>query len=449
MFLVITNVIILLMFGGGIYYFLNAYSYVDFYKRLETRAGIAARYNLDQDELTADAYKKIREQHLEKLSEEKEYIIELNPQLTVGGISEESKLPAELLQEIIDKGKSTYKNGNTFYAGQTYPQGKANYIVVVSAENYYSSHHLSFLRNILIIGLLLTLLVTSFTAYYFSRYIFEPIRQITQKVKTISAENFHLRLEEEENNHEIKELKFTFNDLLNRLETAFETQKNFISNASHELGTPLTSIIGEADVSLIKSREPEEYQESLKSILKQAERLDEIIKSLIFLAQTGYEGKRIPFETIRVDDILWAVKTVIDKLNPDNKIHFDFSLLPDDPRKLKIQGNRQLLHIAFANLLNNACKYSYNKPVTVSIGSSNSQVVIIIRDNGVGIPEDEIPFIYDPFFRASNTKYFEGYGIGLPLTRNILRLHQGTIQVASVINSGTTVQVTIPLSFPK
>jgi len=99
-----------------------------------------------------------------------------------------------------------------------------------------------------------------------------------------------------------------------------------------------------------------------------------------------------------------------------------------------------------------------NKPVTVSIGSSNSEVVIIIRDNGVGIPEDEIPFgipedeipfIYDPFFRASNTKYFEGYGIGLPLTRNILRLHQGTLQVTSVINSGTTVQVTIPLSFPK
>jgi signal transduction histidine kinase len=124
----------------------------------------------------------------------------------------------------------------------------------------------------------------------------------------------------------------------------------------------------------------------------------------------------------------------------------DSSFFPEDPRKLNIKGNRQLLHLAIANIFSNACKYSHNQPVTVSVGAGNDSVVIIIKDQGVGIPAAEMPFIYDPFFRASNTHYFEGYGIGLPLSRNIIRLHNGQLHVASVVNSGTTVQIRIPVA---
>lgn len=244
---------------------------------------------------------------------------------------------------------------------------------------------------------LLVLIVLSLSVY-FSKHIFKPIKEITDNVKQISTENIHLRLENNSvNNNEISELINTFNDLLSRIETAFETQKNFISNASHELGTPLTTIIGEADVALLKVRSPQEYEQSLNSILQQAERLDQITKSLLFLAQTGYKGKTIVFEMLRIDEIIWETKGLIDKLNPDNKIFVDLNLLPEDPKKLKVKGNKQLLHLAFANLLNNACKYSNNSPVTVHIASSNTQVVIIIEDLGIGIPEAEMAYIYDPF----------------------------------------------------
>jgi signal transduction histidine kinase len=266
------------------------------------------------------------------------------------------------------------------------------------------------------------------------------------KVKQISTENIHLRLKEPENNNEISELASTFNDLLNRIETAFETQKNFISNASHELATPLTAIMGEADVALIKERKPEEYQHVLQNVVQQAERLNQITKSLLFLAQTGYKGKKIVFEILRLDELIWEVKRLIDRLNLDNKIMVDLSLLPEDPKKLKVSGNKQLLHLALANLLNNACKYSHNKPVSVHIGASQEQVLLFIKDQGIGIPENELAFIYDPFFRASNTHLFEGYGIGLPLARNIIKLHNGTLLVTSKVDNGTSVQISFPLA---
>lgn len=443
--LFISNVSIILLFGGAIYYSLNKYSYNDFYKRLETRATIAAKYNFGANEMNVEALKTIKEQHLEKLPNEKEYLLDVTEDPGFLKTAANYSLSIKFLNEISMRGKATLKDGNTFFTGIKYLNDNKVYFVLVSAHHYYSSHHLSFLRNVIWTGVGLIALITIGFSVYFSKLIFDPIKLITFRVKQISTENIHLRLEEPGNNNEISELINTFNDLLNRLETAFETQKNFISNASHEFGTPLTAIIGEADVALIKERSTVEYQESLKNILKQSERLDQITKSLLFLAQTGYTGKKIMFEIVRIDEVIWGVKEVMDKLNPQNKIFVNLDLLPEDPKKLKINGSKGLLNVAIANIVSNACKYSYSKPVAISIASSNEEVIILIKDEGVGIPENELQFIYDPFFRASNTHHFDGYGIGLPLARNIVKLHNGALNVMSKVNKGTTVRMTFPL----
>ncbi|MBP7808851.1 MAG: HAMP domain-containing histidine kinase [Bacteroidia bacterium] len=441
----LVSVAIVVAFSVTVYLFVDKYSYVDFYKRLETRVRISTQYYLEPDSLNAENLRILKNHHLERLEEEKEYVVEYNGNTGAEIISKQNVLPFQFVKEVLENGRSTAKKGNTFYAGSTHKKHNRDYFVAVSAENYYVTHHLIFLRNLLASGITLVIIIVISLSFYFSKHIFLPIRSIIDKVKQISTENIHLRLEDNKSGNEINELVSTFNDLLNRIETAFETQKNFISNASHELGTPLTSIIGEADVALLKSRSTDEYKQSLKNISFQAERLDQITKSLLFLAQTGYKGKSILFERIRIDEIIWNTKEVIDKLNPDNKVMIDLSLLPDDPKKLKVKGNKQLLQLAFANLFNNACKYSNNKQVTVFIASTNSQIIVTVKDLGIGIPESEIPYIYDPFFRASNTRLYEGYGIGLPLTRNVIHLHKGQIIVNSILNSGTTVQVKLPL----
>jgi len=282
-------------------------------------------------------------------------------------------------------------------------------------------------------------------AYWLSKRLINPIKVITEEVNLIGTENLHVRLDVSDNEDELTQLIRTFNNMLDRLETSFETQKNFISNASHELNTPLTSIIGEADVALARDRSAEEYVDALQQILKEAEKLDKKTKALLYLAQTGFNGKVLVFDKVRIDQLIFDVHKTINRIHPDNKIVIDFSLLPENPEMLKIKGNEQLLHLALSNILLNSYKYSSNQSVKVSLGLAENQVILVVTDSGIGIPKDELQYIYDPFFRASNTRNFEGYGIGLPLTRNIIKIHKGELNVYSVQNEGTIVEIKLPV----
>ncbi|MNY01464.1 Sensor kinase CusS [compost metagenome] len=291
----------------------------------------------------------------------------------------------------------------------------------------------------------LSLFFSMIFSFYLSKTLFKPILKITNKVKEISSENLHLRLEPQPGNKELDELVETFNGMLNRIETSFETQNHLIGNVSHELRTPLTSIMGEADVALSMKRTEEHYQETLQIILNEAEKLDKKIKALLMIAQTGFDGKIQKMDKVRMDQLLWDVIETATRINSKNNVFMDISMLPDNPKKLKVQGNEQLLHLAMANIINNACKYSNFQQVKVSLGATDTHVYIIVKDNGIGIPDSEFDKIYDPFFRASNTKNYEGYGIGLPLARNIIRIHSGELIINSKENVGTTVQISFPI----
>lgn len=435
----------ILLFSASIYFFIIRYSFQDFYKRLEIRGVITAKAELDHEEASQAVMQEVREMHLEKLPEEKEYFIQITPGKTFEKEAHELNLPESFFTTLLNTGEATHQNKDTFFTGIRYSGKTGDYAVIISADNYYNSHHLSYLRSIFFVAIVAASLLALSIAIVFSRQVFNPVREITDRVKKISSQNLHLRLESTKVNDEISALETTFNNMLDRLETAFETQNNFISNASHELRTPLTTIIGEADVTLAKVRSQQEYIDALNVVLAEADRLDKITQSLLFLAQTGFTGKSQKFVRIRADQLLWDVKGIIDKINPKNKVQLNLSLLPENPEQLKIKGNEQLLQLALTNLVNNACKYSNNKPVTLSIGTSGEKVVIVVKDRGIGIPEKELPYIYDPFFRASNAKEYEGYGIGLPLTRNIVRLHEGEILVTSKVNEGTTVQLIFKL----
>jgi signal transduction histidine kinase len=199
-------------------------------------------------------------------------------------------------------------------------------------------------------------------------------------------------------------------------------------------------------VALLKDRTPVEYKEALQKILKQSERLNKISQSLLFLAQIGYKNNKFNNTILRTDELILQANEIMNQLIPKNNIKIDFELLPENPKKLKVMGNKDLLMLAITNIMTNACKYSSNKPVIVSLASTNNEIVLIIKDQGIGIPESELPFIFDPFFRASNTAAYDGYGIGLPLTQNIIKIHKGELIIKSVQHKGVTVQVKLPIA---
>jgi len=330
------------------------------------------------------------------------------------------------------------------YAGILYKANAGNYLVIESATNQYGAEIITRLRNILIITLVVSIIIILTVGWYFSRSTFKPFRNITQRVQEISEANLQLRLHEASGSDEIAELVHVFNQMLDRLETAFETQNNFVSNASHELRTPLTAIVAEADYALSKERSPEVYRQSLQQIVQQADKLQHLTKGLLSLAQTGYDGNKQLWQKVYIEQLLFDVKDNIADIYPDNKISITLNNLPANSENLTVYGNEGLLKIAVGNVILNACKYSNNAPVTTELLLHEQKLIIKITDQGIGIPEEEIQNIKNPFFRASNTKGFESHGIGLPLSNNIIRLHNGSIAVHSKINKGTEVVIILP-----
>ncbi len=437
---------ILIIFSLVAFFFMNLFGFRDFYKRLEIRGIITAKAELGQHpDIAGNIYKDIRLQHLETLPEEEEYIIPID---SLNSFTSRHPLPMPpvFYKEVLAGRIATYKKGHVFYTGLIYNHGNNPYAVIVGARNEDSERYARNLLLILILSCLAGTIIAYTTGIFFSRITFKPVRDIINRVNTISVNNLHLRLEDNRDDDEITELASTFNQMLSRLETSFETQNNFVSNASHELRTPLTAIYGEADLALSRQRNADDYRRSLEVVLLQAEKLRLLTDSLLSLAQTGFNGKKHNMEQMRVDELLLQVKETINKINPDNKIHLHFEDLPEDERSLSIVGEPYLLRLGFSNVMENACKYSNNADVDVNVTVNNNRISIKVRDRGIGIPQADLVHIYDPFFRASNTRNFEGYGIGLPLTRNIFRLHQGSINVFSSQNEGTTVLLTLPVA---
>lgn len=429
-----------------VYYFAGLNSFEDFYKRLEIRAIIAAKAAFEIENSDTRTYEDIRRKHLQILPGEEEYFLPVDTVTNTIQKHGRPPLPAAFYTALLYEGYATHRVKDRFYSGILYNGSGGKYVVIVSAENEYSKEYLRNLRHIFLIGFVISAAITFSFGLFFSKQIRNPIRRVTESVKDISSNNLHLRLKSTGNSDELGELVATFNNMLDRLETSFESQKNFISNASHELSTPLTAIIGEGEYALRKERDEEVYRNSLRIMLEEANRLKNITTSLISLAQTGFDGKKLNWGRLRVDEMLFSVLDTVHNIIPGSQINIDYSLFPEDESLLVVEGNLDLLHMALSNIIMNACKYSDNQPVTVALATGGNHVLIAVDDRGIGIPRNELKYIYDPFFRASNTSKYRGYGIGLPLARNIIRIHDGQLIVNSEEGKGTQVVVKIPVA---
>jgi signal transduction histidine kinase len=434
----------ILVFGGFVYYSFTQYAYQDFHERLHIRAVSTAKIQLEYHR-EGSYLKSFKAEYLEKLANEKDYIFALDTLTNLEILAQSLDVSISFLKDAILLKESYFNKNGVFYTGINYAVEGKYYLVIVSAENYYNTHHVVFLRQLLIGAFIISLLLVFFISYWFSLKITKPLKEIMGDINKIGTDNLYVRLEGNNDNHELGSLIVTFNQMLDRLETSFEAQNNFVSNASHELRTPLTTIIAEADLSLSRKRESSRYEESLKVILAEAEKLNTKTQALLFLAQTGFRGKERHFETLRIDELLIECKQTIDKIHPNNQLALNFSALPENPEHLLITANQQLLLLAISNVISNGIKYSNNLPVIVKVESFLKVIKLTISDMGIGIPDKELPHIYDPFFRASNTSNFEGYGIGLPLARNIIRIHKGEMSVFNNIPAGISVDIRIPL----
>ncbi len=273
----------LVLFHAAIFYFVSEFNFEDFFKRLQARAKLAAEININPRERSA-ASQEMRNRYLEKMEDEQDYVVKVGS-LDRMNFDRPISLPETFYKTIASKGNARYNKDNHFYYGQLFKTKQGNYIVIVTASDPYGFQELETLRKVLLAVFAISVLLTYIAGKVFSLYTVRPLRAVIRNVNNISVNNLHLRLKELNGKDEMAELVLTFNNMLNRLETAFSTQNNFVSNASHELKTPLTIITAEIELMLAQKGLSPETESSARMVLSHAEKLGHIITSLLGLAQ--------------------------------------------------------------------------------------------------------------------------------------------------------------------
>lgn len=431
---------ILIVFGLSVYFYSKSHIETSFFERLNKRVVITENYFLEKDSFTPTEFDKIKAQFSNTLNEENEEIIQIKTSIDAVF---KYDYPEGVKKKMLSSNTLTFTYGNRQGESKLFKVEDNSYLVIVTASNYTGQKDLTFLMNGILFFVLLGIPILFILFFLITKETLRPITRKIEQANEISATNLHQRLEVVNPKDEIGLTAIAFNRMLDRLEKSFESQTSFISNASHEIRNPLTAIMGEAEIASSQKRTDEEYQASFSIILTESERLNSTLTNLLQLSNVSVNESAIKMETIQLNSFLYELKENFSFVNPNHKIALELPLT-NVTVDYKIVGNKGLLKTAILNVFDNACKYSDNNIVTVELKKKNGFVKLTVIDKGIGIPVMDLPNIGTPFKRASNSFSVKGSGIGLALTKKIVTLHQGLIELESIENEGTKVGFSFP-----
>ena len=270
-----------------------------------------------------------------------------------------------------------------------------------------------------------------------------PIREITEMTETISANNLSNHINEAGTKNELRDLAVVINRMLDRIETSYNSQKQFVSDASHELRTPIAVIRGYADMLRRWGKEdPEVLEEGLNAISSEADSMKDLVENLLFLAR--HDKKTLLLELTAFDpcEVVEEVKREAELVN--SKDHFSLSAADH----CQLEADRNMVKQVLRVLVDNAVKYSpEGSEIVLGCACSGKDCVLTVADNGNGIAEEDLPHVFDRFYRADKARKAEsgGHGLGLSIARIIVVAHSGKIHVRSKLGEGTVFSVKLPL----
>ena len=369
------------------------------------------------------------------------------------------------------KGSITFETnrsiGNTPLRIITFPVIENDHvtkIVQIASSLEEVEDALSTLFLILIIAVPLALMIAILGGQFLAHKALKPVDNITQTARMITSQNLNQRIAPLKVKDEISRLIETFNEMISRLDQSFRQVKQFSSDASHELKTPLTILKGEVEVTLRKERSLQEYQQTLKSNLEEINRMSQIVEDLLLLSRADVEEIGLNKEDINLSEIFNEVVTQMDVLATSKRLRLFASNHHQD---IHMFGDALRIRELFINLIENGIKYTEQGGairVTLSKeydplgrnrsggteGEKEEFVKIVVSDTGIGIAEEDQERIFNRFFRVDKARSREegGSGLGLSICKWIVEAHQGEIRVESELGKGSSFIVKLPLTLP-
>ncbi|KQB42727.1 sensor histidine kinase [Flavobacterium aquidurense] len=432
---------------AGSFLFFRSHMKDLYFDNLEDHAMTTALFYFEKDEIkemNSSRYKQIELQY-KRINNESIRVYDAKTSKIYVNDTVDFALSDKDLKSIEKEKLQTFTRGKRQFVALFYKDNQGDFIIVVSGIDRAGNRQLEILGCMFILFYLAGIPLNYLLGTFLAKQTFRPFTEVIEKVNTITTQNLHSRLDVPNKNgkDEIKELVTTFNYLLERLESGIMIQNNFLKNASHELKTPLTIIIGDIDVSLQQPRTNEQYEQILKSLRKDTLHLKATLEGLLVLS--GLElSEPQQMETVRIDEILWNVleKKAIEY--PESKISVNLDAIANQEDLLSVSANKHMLFIALYNIVDNAVKFSFAKPVEIFALSDQNKLVIKITDYGSGISENDQKSIFDLFYRSDNTRHIQGQGLGLFITMQILKLHHIKLIVDSDLGKGTSFSLVFP-----
>jgi len=298
----------------------------------------------------------------------------------------------------------------------------------------------------LIISIIIVLIITSFTGGILARSILRPVMEVSNLADKITHKDLRLRVQEQQTDEEMKHLVTSFNTMIGRLEKSFTHINEFSSHVAHELKTPLAIIKGEIELALGQERNPEEYKNVLRGCLEETDRIIRIIRDLHLLAKLDYKQDIFKFEKFNIVRFLGEIYEHSRVLSASKNIEVKLTVPEKD---IYIKGDTVHLQRLFLNLINNAVKFTPQRgKINISVAVKDPNVCIDIADTGEGISEENLPKIFDRFYRIHKEERTpeSGTGLGLNIALSIAKVHNGDIKVKSRLHHGTTFTVILPLA---
>ena len=343
------------------------------------------------------------------------------------------------LQETVDaQGEDNGENTDEIYI--SIPDDKWDEFANDFSIQAYNNKE-DYKKNSLLISAILAL-IGGVVTYFISGHALRPIREFSDKIEEVQAQNLAASRIEENKVKELNQLSVSYNKMLERLSDAFEIQRQFTANAAHELRTPLSLMQVQLDL-YNSTRHPDNDADTLqtiKMVTEQNGRLSKMVKTLLDMSELQTVGRD---DEIMVDALVDEVLADLDPLAQEKNIK-----LTGKCKNITMVGSDILIYRLEYNLVENAIKYNHSGgQVTVTAYRKEKHVYLSVEDTGNGIPEELRERVFEPFFRVDKSRSRElgGVGLGLALVREIVRVHDGSITVRSNPSGGTVFDVILPL----